>query len=327
MGVCSDHADLGFSSRLLTHFPRRPAGGQGHSGSATSADSRLKTGVHSTTQQDFAAHHAEVVAFVNIFIKGFDHMPTLSKNCKVKKEFRLPYTNTPEGWDLIYEFYTSYITLKETAPAVLSLRKFKAAWRRHFPHVHFSRTKNGFSECQICFAYKQAVMFGALSASAAKKWDAYFKDHLQHTFDCRVRCGPRGPSLMGITCALTRPLHRLAADEEKSKPNYDPRDLTEIVGPGRLKEVARLSFTSNPGRATGDSWAITADGAGSDALSNIPSSGKRSAKVLSLSFASCLIWLSRTCLKGSSSKLWAVLWPLAACFSSRFPTPRNMVET
>ena len=51
---------------------------------------------------------------------------------------------------------------------------------------------------------------------------------------------------MEITCAKTRSLHRLAADEEKSKPDYDPRDLTKIVGPGRLKEVAELSFTSNP---------------------------------------------------------------------------------
>ena len=150
------------------------------------ADARAKTSCLTATQEAKAAETAELIAFGEKLIEGFDFMPMLTKKCNEQKEFRIPFTKTPEGWEKLYGLYTLLVRKKALVTPV-SLAVFQSEWKIHFPHVHFARVKNGFSECSFCYAYKQVVMAGAISDEAMKKWNKRFELHIRHCLDCRTR--------------------------------------------------------------------------------------------------------------------------------------------
>jgi hypothetical protein len=166
-------------------------------------------GVGNTTQrQEVDSAKAEVISFGKRYIKGFDHLPTLNKLSVAMKKYRLPFTATREGWEKLYDLYRGSLAMKGTSDPV-DVERFKKYWNEEFgAYVEFSRTKNGFSECAFCYAYKQAHLTNRLQDQTLASWNEAFNKHLQHCTACRVR---------------------LASDESKGMPEYNDG---VVVGPG-----------------------------------------------------------------------------------------------
>ena len=75
-------------------------------------DPRAKGQNHTMLTEIKALQESEVKAFGDIFIKGFEHMPVLSSsNISTKlQEYRLPLTDTPEGWEKLHSLYAKNVT-------------------------------------------------------------------------------------------------------------------------------------------------------------------------------------------------------------------------